>query len=148
VPTATPRTSRWRAGPTTFGPLGRILITLGLLVFLPWGGIGGLTPGSVLQIWFLLGWVLSATFVLRHVWKRERVADDAPRSAIERLRERHPVLGQPLRLGSTVVVVVLVVAGGAAVAAWLGLDDVDRYVWATLAIVLGLGIFLARWNDL
>jgi hypothetical protein len=143
----TPRTSRWRAGPTTFGPVGRILITIGVLAPLPWGGMGGLSTTSVLQMWFLMGWVGFATLVLRHVWKRERVADDTPPSAIERFRAHHPVLGRPIHLGAGGRIAVAAVCAGIALAAWFGLNEFDRYVWTVLVLVVGLGIFLATWNE-
>lgn len=44
--------------------------------------------------------------------------------------------------------VVLIFSVGVAAAAWLSLDDVSRYVWAVVAIVAGVGFFLASWNDL
>jgi hypothetical protein len=148
APTPTPRTSRWRAGPTSFGPVGRILTTAVLLAFFPWWGMDGLTPASVLYLWFLMGWVMLASIVLRQVWRRERVPEDAPPPWAERFREHHPVLGKPIRLGAGARVAVLVVAIGVAAGAWIGLDDVNRYVWAVVALATGLAVFLASWNDL
>lgn len=42
----------------------------------------------------------------------------------------------------------LIFSVGVAATAWLSLDDVSRYVWAVVAIVAGVGFFLASWNDL
>jgi hypothetical protein len=148
APTPTPRTSRWRAGATTFGPAGRIAITVALLAAFPWGGVDGLSAVSALQLYFLLGWVFLATLVLRHVWRRERVADDAPPSWVERFRVRHPLLGSRVTLGRRGLVLVAVTAASVAMIAWVNLDDVDRYVWASLAIVTGVAAFLAVWNEL
>src|SRR5687768_11091757 len=69
TPTPDVKTSRWRAGPTTMGPLGRLGWTVGLLLFFPW--------------WALVVPLLS-------IWRKERVAPDAPPTLIERFRERHP----------------------------------------------------------
>lgn len=148
APTPTPRTSRWRAGATTFGPAGRIAITVVLLALFPWGGVGGLSAASALQLYFLLGWAFLATLVLRHVWRRERVPDDAPPSWVERFRVRHPRLGSRVELGPTGLVLITLIAVSVAVIAWVNLDDVDRYVWASLAIVTGVAAFLAVWNEL
>lgn len=144
VPTHTPRTSRWRSGPTSFGPVGRIACTLALAALFPWWGLGGFNP---FFFWALMGWVLSAVFVLRSIWKTERIVAPTP-TRIERLRARHPVLGAELRLGGGVGLVVLILSMGVAAIAWLALDDVSRYIWAVVAIVAGVGSFLASWNDL
>jgi len=124
VPAHTPRTSRWRAGPTSFGPLGRIVCTLALAALFPWWGLGGFNP---LFLWALMGWVLAAVVVLRSTWKPERITDPTP-TTIERFRARHPVLGRELRLSAGMGGVVLVVAVGGAAIAWLSLDDASRYV--------------------
>jgi len=110
--------------------------------------MGGLSASSALQLWFLMGWVGFATLVLRHVWKRERVADDAPPSPIERFRTRHPGLGRTIHLGTGGRIAIAAVSAGIALTAWFGLSELDRYVWAALALVVGLGIFLATWNEL
>ena len=144
APIPTPRTSRWRGGPTSFGPLGRILCTLALAAFFPWWGLGGFNP---LFLWALMGWLLTAGLVLRSTWKRERIVDAQPTPA-ERLRARHPVLGMELRLPAGMRRLVLVAAVTGAAAAWLSFDDGARYLWAVVAIVAGVGIFLASWNDL
>ena len=143
-PITTPRTSRWRAGPTTFGPLGRILCTLAIVAMFPWWGLGGFNP---LFLWALMGWLIMASVFLRSIWQPTRVVDEesTPR---EGCRERHPLLGRPIRLTqgarlvSTAVIVVV------AVAAWLGMDTGARYLWAVVAIVSGVGFLLASANDL
>jgi hypothetical protein len=93
-----------------------------------------------------MGWVLAAVFVLRSIWKPEPIVDPTP-TRIERLRARHPMLGAELRLSGGVGLVVLILSVGVAAIAWLSLDDVSRYVWAVVAIVAGVGSFLASWND-
>ena len=111
---------------------------------LPWWGIGGFNP---FFLWALMGWVLAAMFVLRNTWKPERILDPTP-TRIERFRVRNPVLGGELRLSGGAGLVVLIFSVGVAASAWLSLDDVSRYAWAVVAIVAGVGFFLASWNDL
>jgi hypothetical protein len=143
-PVETPRTSRWRAGPTTFGPAGRIISTLILIMFFPWWGLASVA--NPFFLWSLMGWLITAAFVLRSVWKRERIVE-GPLSGFERFRERHPLLGRRIQLEPGTRSAVLLVGAGAAVIAWLALDDVARYVWAVVAVVSGLGILLSSWID-
>jgi hypothetical protein len=143
APIPTPRTSRWRSGPTSFGPVGRILCTLALAALFPWWGLAGFNP---FFLWALMGWLLMAGLVLRSTWKRERIVDPTPTRG-ERLRARHPVLGMEVRLGGRMRGLVLVIALVGAVAAWLTFDDAGRYIGTVVSIVGGVGIFLASWND-
>jgi hypothetical protein len=121
------RTSRWRAGPTTMGPFGRIGWTVGLLLIFP--------------LWALAVPLLS-------IWRREQVADGAPPTLIERFRRRHPALGREIHVGPTARIAVLALAVAAALALFLAKEDVDRYVFAASIIFAGLSIALARWHDL
>ncbi|MHB1614991.1 MAG: hypothetical protein ACYCXA_11560 [Actinomycetes bacterium] len=66
------RYSRWRSDATTFGPAGRVVITvlvlaIGLLM-VP-GGLTGLDVGGLL-VWY----AVVTPLVLRDVWKRSRRA--------------------------------------------------------------------------
>lgn len=120
------KTSRWRSSPTTMGPLGRIGWTVGLLLFAPW-------------------WALAVP--MRSIWRKERVADDAPPTLMERFRERHPGLGTQIHLGSTARLVILAMAAIAVVVILLTKDGVDRYLFAAPLLVVGLMVSLAKWND-
>jgi len=69
-----PRYSRWRSGPTTFGPVGRISITVavaffGWLVFTVFRFVDG--PLVIADVGV---YAVGTFFVLRHVWRRDRVA--------------------------------------------------------------------------
>jgi hypothetical protein len=120
------KTTRWRSGPTTMGPLGRIGWTIGLLLFFPW-------------------WALVVP--IRSIWRKERVADDAPPTFMERFRERHPALGPEIHLGPTARLAILALAAIAVVVIFLTKSDVDRYLFAAPLLVVGLMVSLARWND-
>jgi hypothetical protein len=120
------RTSRWRAGPTSFGPVGRIAWTVGLLLFFPW-------------------WALVVP--LSAIWRKERVAPDAPPTVLDRFRERYPALGREVRVGPTARFVVLLIVAGVAVGILLSKDGVDRYLFAAPILVAGLTLALARWNE-
>jgi hypothetical protein len=121
------KTSRWRSGPTSMGPLGRIGWTLGLLLFFPW-------------------WALALP--MRSIWRKERVADDAPPTALERFRERHPALGQEIRLGPTARLAILALAVVAVATVFLTKEGVDRYLFAAPILIASGMLALARWNDL
>lgn len=65
--TVQPVYSRWRGGPTSLGPVGRMSWTIAVVL------IAGMTVFSgdifAMGIWFLL----VAPLVLRSVWKRDRI---------------------------------------------------------------------------
>jgi hypothetical protein len=103
---------------------------------------------AALQLWFLIGWVVLAVVVLRSVWAPTRIAHDAPEGWAERFRREHPLLGRRMVLSRGSRRIVLVVAAGCAVASWLGLEDLDRYVWGAVALSAALALFLTTWNDL
>lgn len=109
------------------GPLGRIGWTVGLLLLFPW-------------------WALAVPMM--SIWRKERMADDAPPTLIERFRVRHPALGREIRLGPTARLAILAVTVLAVVVVFLTKDDVDRYLFAAPILVVGLMAALARWNDL
>jgi hypothetical protein len=72
-PTAPPVSSRWRGGTTTFGPVGRVTITVVLMLFqLFWWRVVG--PGGV-ELLFVsyLASTAASIWILTHVWKRDRV---------------------------------------------------------------------------
>jgi|SRR5918992_2455320 hypothetical protein len=138
------RTSRWQAGPTTFGPAGRIVSTLVVAAMFPWWGLGGFNP---FFLWALMGWLLAGGVFLRSIWRPAPVGPREP-TAGDRLRARHPLLARRIRISHGARGTMLVFAVGGAVAAWLALDDTARYLWAVVAIMSGVGVALARWNEL
>jgi len=138
------RTSRWRAGATSFGPVGRIVSTLVVLALFPWWGVGGLNPLVLLAA---LAWLIAAMIFLRSIWKPERIVDDRPTRG-DRFRARHPVLGRDVRIGRTAGALVTMLVAGAAIAGWISLDGYGRYVWAAVVIVAAIAFLVARWIDL
>ena len=72
LPAAAPVTapqvySRWRGGPTTFGPLGRMSWTLMVLLVAAFAIFSG-------DIFFMGIWIVFAgPMILRSVWKRDRI---------------------------------------------------------------------------
>ncbi len=79
-----PEFSRWKGGPTHFGPVGRILMSiglmLGLLVGYPWlrgliFAVGGVVvPGTGFLIMYVAVALPAGLFVFGKIWKRVRVA--------------------------------------------------------------------------
>jgi hypothetical protein len=136
APHADVRTSRWtKAGPLSFGPVGRISITVFVLLMGPW------TPSffSLLYapVWFGFGIV-----VLRQVWRREALADDAPPTKAERFRQRHPILG--FRFDGTSIAIVL----GALLVLTVAIlmvraDTAGFYRMVGLLALIGLAAFIA-----
>jgi hypothetical protein len=120
------RMSRWRSGPTTMGPVGRVVTTIALLLIFPW-------------------WAICLPLV--SVWRRERLADGAALTSLDRFRERHPTLGREMRSGPMVKLAIVSVAAIALVVVFLTKDDVERYLFAAPILVVGLTLSLARWND-
>lgn len=75
--------SRWRGGATSFGPFGRALLTLGVIVMLIVGYpilrgliftvIGMDIPGSGLILLYAVAAIPGSVYLLTRVWKRERI---------------------------------------------------------------------------
>jgi hypothetical protein len=79
-----PAFSRWRGGATSFGPVGRILLTLGVIAMLIVGypllrglifSIIGLdVPGAGLIVLYVCAALPAGAYMLNRVWKRERIS--------------------------------------------------------------------------
>jgi hypothetical protein len=79
-----PEFSRWRGGATSFGPIGRALLTLGVIVLLIVGYpilrgliftvIGMDVPGNGLIVLYAAAAIPGAAYLLARVWKRERIS--------------------------------------------------------------------------
>lgn len=145
--------SRWRAGATTFGPAGRISITAGLIGLLALG-LGGMLDTSAwgLALWFLMGWSLVASLILRATWRKEPVVpnehDDRRIAELRaRIGARAPRLARDLPPGAATVAATVAVAA-VVVALWLDGDALHRFFLVAALLGLGLGLFIGRFNDL
>jgi hypothetical protein len=79
-----PEFSRWRGGATSFGPIGRALLTLGVIALvivgypilrgLIFAAIGMDVPGNGLIILYAAAAIPGAAYLLARVWKRERIS--------------------------------------------------------------------------
>jgi hypothetical protein len=128
-----PRYTRWRSSPTTFGPLGRIVVTLAVILMGPWTAISAFT------IIYLPAWIMLATLILKQVWLRQRVDEGAPPTPMEAFRERHPVLGLRVDPGLLLVGMGLILA----IVAALTLSGTGVVVLIVLWMVDGVGALLA-----
>jgi hypothetical protein len=67
APAIEPVYSRWRGGPTSLGPIGRISWTIGVLLTAAFAVFSG-------SIFFMGIWILFVgPMILRSVWKRDRI---------------------------------------------------------------------------
>jgi hypothetical protein len=139
------KTSRWRKGPTTFGPVGRLGVTAVLILMLLWGLIasGGATPFG---LWFFLGWSILAGIVLRQTWGPVRV--DGPQRGLRPwIARRFPKAGADL---SPRVVVASVAAPllCAMTCGWFEGDTVVRFGIVVFLAMVGVVRLLLRLTDL
>jgi hypothetical protein len=135
------RSSRWaKAGPLTFGPIGRVLMTVLVLLMGPWGSI------TFFTLMYVPIWLGLSTVVLKHVWRRVPLDRDAPPTAAERFRERHPTLGHridgrsaAILFGALLLVVVSILL--------LRADTAGFYGLVGLLAMVALGTFIAWVAD-
>jgi hypothetical protein len=94
--------------------------------------------------------MVAAVVLLRHIWRRERVADPevaAARRPVSWLARRAPALARPippvLVLGALGIVAIVTI-----VAVWVSLDTQGRYYLVAIAGTAGAVLFLVVWNEL
>jgi hypothetical protein len=121
------RMSRWRSGPTTMGPVGRVVTTIALILIFPW-------------------WAVVLPVV--GVWRKTRVPDDAPPTSLDRFRQRHLLRGRELRMTPAVRLGALIIAIGAAAAIWFTEDSIGRLGWIVVLLFAGGSYALAKEHDL
>ena len=81
--TIEPEFSRWRGGATSFGPTGRMFLTLGVILMVIAGYpilrgliftvIGLDVPGTGLIVLYAVAAIPAAAYLLSRVWKHERI---------------------------------------------------------------------------
>jgi hypothetical protein len=84
APVAPSEFSRWRSSPTSFGPVGRSLLTIGMLLGLVAGypllrgfilaAVGFDVPGSGFVIMYVVLAIPAGLYLVGRIWKRVRVA--------------------------------------------------------------------------
>ena len=89
--------SRVRAGATTLGLWGRVLLSVLVLALAPWGTLG------IASLLYLFGYVPIALLVLRHIWRRDFVGPETDAGIVH-----HVATVRGLRIGSLVVGTILV----------------------------------------
>jgi hypothetical protein len=145
IPTNRVRTSRWRKGHTTFGPLGRLGVTAALLLMLGWGlmASGGPTPFG---LWFFLGWSILAGIVLRQTWAPIRV-DEPRRGPRAWAASGFPKAGADLQPSVALAIVAAPVLGALAFG-WVAGDSVMRFGIVLILVMAGVVSVLIRLSDL
>jgi hypothetical protein len=124
--------SRWKAGATSFGPVGRIAITVGVLLFFP--PIGSLGSPITLFV-YLPAYLTIAAVVLRSTWKKDVV--ERPLAVEEPAREPRPEpVVEPIPTTTIVAWSVLIAIGLGVAIAWTATSNQGRGV-------IGIGVSLA-----
>ena len=99
-----------------------------------------------------MGYTFIATFVLRHVWRKERVEDPKPgayEGLLSRVSRRAPRLGRPIRLDARVILPILAITAVVVIGlGWAQSDTAGRYYMVAIGGVVGGAAFLAWWNEL
>ncbi len=135
------RYSRWRGNALTLGPVGRIVITAGVVLFGLSFVIQGFNPA---MIWPLGMYVIAATVVLKEVWKPVRI--DEPEPAPER-----PVRHALLQRRVSPRVLVALAGAFAIVVAFLALRHEsagDLFLPGCALVMVGFGYVITRLYDL
>lgn len=132
--------SRWQGGPHRLGPLGRVLATVLVILFGPWGSF------SFFTLMYTPVWVVVSTIVLKDVWSKTPVMAGSPLagppSAMDRFASRHPLLGSRLdpRVGIALVAAAIAVL---VVLAIPRVHDPELFALAAIGSMVGLGFLLA-----
>ncbi len=151
VPRHDVRYTRWRGGPLTFGPAGRLVITVGLALGLP---IAFWTMGTAfwgLGLWFLLGYSILSAVVLQSVWRRMPVGPDETEEVHRSsgFRNRHPRLGHEIHVPKLVLGVIgLALLGVLGYTVFRSSDDLHRFFGLAIILMVAFGTALAHWLDL
>jgi hypothetical protein len=124
--------SRWKAGATSFGPVGRIAITVGVLLFFP--SIGSIGNPATLFV-YLPAYLTVAIVVLRSTWKKDIVERPAPVEEPSGEPRPEPVV-EPIPTATIVAWSVLIAVGLGVAVAWTSTGNEGRGI-------IGIGVSLA-----
>jgi len=138
------RYSRWRAGTLTFGPIGRVAITVVVVLVGAGFVIGGFNPA---MLWSLMGYVVAATLILKQTWAKVKIPEGEAETEAghppNELHARHPVLFH--RIDARILwgaLGVMAVALMFALTRSMGAQNLFLPIAAL--ITAGIAIFLAR----
>jgi hypothetical protein len=122
--------SRWKAGATSFGPMGRIAITVGVLLFFP------PTLGNPVTLFvYLPAYLAIAAMVLRSTWKKDVV--ERPIAVEDTSGEPRPELAvEPVPTATIVAWSVLIAIGLGVAIVWTAAGNQGRGI-------IGIGASLA-----
>lgn len=132
--------SRWKAGATSFGPVGRIAITVGVLLFFP--PIGSLGSPITLFI-YLPGYLTIAAVVLRSTWKKDVLERPLPVEEPPGGPRPEPVL-EPVPTATIVAWSVLIAIGLGVAIAWTATGSQGRGMIG-IAVSLSALVLAMRW---
>jgi hypothetical protein len=144
VPSHRVRTSRWRASATTFGPTGRLTVTALMLVMLATGlsATGVISPFG---LWFFMGWMILAGFVLRQTWAPVKV--DGPETGFRaRVARRFPRAGARIDPRAALIVATVPLFGAMAYV-WIEGDTLARFGLILVIAMIGLVALLISLTD-
>jgi hypothetical protein len=132
--------SRWKAGATSFGPVGRIMITIGVLLFFP--PLGSLGSPMTLFI-YLPSYLAIAAVVLRSTWKKDVVERPLPVEQPPGEPEPQPIV-EPLPTSTIVIWCVLIAIGLGVASAWTATGSQGRGLMGIAASLAAL-VLAMRW---
>jgi hypothetical protein len=122
--------SRWKAGATSFGPVGRIAITVGVLLFFP------PTLGNPVTLFvYLPAYLAIAAMVLRSTWKKDVVERPIAVEGTSGEPRPEPVV-EPVPTATIVAWSVLIAIGLGVAIVWTAMGSQGRGL-------IGIGVSLA-----
>jgi len=132
--------SRWKAGATTFGPVGRLTITVLVLLFAPWSMNGV----AIFVLW--PPYLVLAGLVLNGTWKRDHVQTmTISQIAAAGSTSNHPPAAlRPIPRATVVAWLLLTIVGLSVGAAWASGGQVVRGSIGICASLAGL-VVAVRW---
>lgn len=132
--------SRWKAGATTFGPVGRITITLLVLLFAPWSMDGF----AIFVLW--PPYLVLAGLVLRGTWRKDHVQTMTIAEMVAAGRPPHasPPARVPIPRSTVVAWLLLVTMGLGVGVAWASGGQTPRAVISIGASLVVL-VLAVRW---
>lgn len=128
--------SRWKAGATTFGPLGRVVVTALVLAFAPTSLGNPLT-----LVVYLPAYLVIAAKILRSTWRKDLVATP---TRLAPSGERPEPVREPVPISTVVgwgVLITLMIGVGIA---WTATDQEGHGIIAMVASLVAL-LLAVRW---